>query len=103
MTFGALLVQARHGEAAGLLHDFVAMRVVALHTIHAALDHGMMLREVKLRVNIEMALETSARILAGIDDEAAASATRFNVFAGGTVAGFAAGALCGRTRCSGKY
>ena len=94
MTFGALLVQARHGEAAGWLHDFMAVRVVALHTIHAAFDHGMMLGETKLRVNIEMALETGARIFAGIDDEAAASATHFNVFARRTVAGFTAGDVC---------
>ena len=91
MTFGALLIEAGHREAAARFRDLVAVRIVALNAIHAAFDHGMMLGEIKLRVNIEMALETGARIFARIDDEAAASTTHFNVLARRTVAGFAAG------------
>src|SRR5687767_655160 len=91
MTFGALLVQARNGEAAPRLHDFVAMRVVALHAVHAAFDDGMMLRKVKLRVDIEVASETGGRIFSWINDETSAPATDIDVFTGRTVAGFAAG------------
>lgn len=91
MTFGALLVEAGHGEAAARLHDFVAVRVVALNAIHAAFDDRMTLRKVELRMDIEVALETSGGIFAGINDEASASTADIDVFAGGAVAGFAAG------------
>ena len=91
MTFGALLVEAGHGEAGARLHDFMAVRVVALNAIHAAFDDRMMLRKVELRMDIEVALETSGGIFAGIDDEASTSAADIHMFAGGAVAGFAAG------------
>lgn len=91
MTFGALLIDAGHGEAAGRFHDFVAVRIVALDTIHAAFDDRMMLRKVEQRVDVKMALETGGRVFTGIDDEFLSATAELHVFAGGTVAGFAAG------------
>lgn len=52
MTFRALLIHARHGEAAGGLHDFLAVRIVALRAIHAAFDDGMMLGQIEERMNV---------------------------------------------------
>jgi hypothetical protein len=93
MTLRAGFVEARHGEAAGGFHDFVAVRVVAVHAVHLAFDDGMMLRKTEFRMDVDMALETGGRIFAGIDDESAAAATDADVFAGRTVAGFATGYL----------
>lgn len=44
MTLGATFVQARHRQTAGGLHNVMAMRIVALHAIHAAFNDRMMLR-----------------------------------------------------------
>jgi hypothetical protein len=66
------------------------VRVVALDTVHFALKDGMMLRKVKLRMGFEMALETGLWIIAGNDDEFAATAAGFDVPAAGTVTGFTA-------------
>ena len=95
MTFGALLVEAGHGEAGARLHDFMAVRVVALSAIHAAFDDRMMLRKDELRMDIEVALKTSGGIFAGIDDEASTSASDIHMFAGGAVAGFALAFILG--------
>jgi hypothetical protein len=65
------------------------MRVVALDAIHFAFDDGMMLRKVEFRVGFQVALETGGGVLAGIDDELAASAAGHDMLAGGAVAGFA--------------
>jgi hypothetical protein len=91
MTFRALLIHASHREAVGRLHDFVPVWVVTLHAIHPSFDHWMMLRQIEERVDVEMALKAGAGILARIYDEATASAADFDMFAGGTVTGLAAG------------
>jgi hypothetical protein len=62
-----------------------------------ALDDGMVLRQVKFRLDVQMALETGGRILAGIDNKFQASAARRDVFAARAVARFAAG-LAGPVR-----
>lgn len=70
MTVPALLVQPRHRRAArGRLHDVVPVRIVALHAIHLPFRHRMMLRQMKLRLDILVALEARRRLSAGIDDE----------------------------------
>ena len=93
MTLRAGFVEARHGEAAGGLHDVVAVRVVTIHAVHLAFDDWMMLREAEFRMDVEMTLKTGGGIFAGIDDESSATAADADVFAGGPVAGFAAGDL----------
>ena len=62
-----------------------------MDAIHAPFDYGMMLREVKLGVGLEVTLETGGGIFAGIDNELAAPAAGFDVVAAGPVAGFTAG------------
>jgi len=91
MTRGALLVQSRHRETARWFHNVEAVRVMALDAIHFAFAHGMVLREVELRVNFEMTREASLRVLSGIDDELSFLVSRRDVFAAGAVARFAAG------------
>jgi hypothetical protein len=91
MTVCTGFVQARHGQAASTLEDIRAMRVVTLHTIHPLFDHWMMLRQFKFGVGLEMALETSRRVLPGIDDELADSSTCRDVFASRTMTRLAPG------------
>jgi len=88
VTLRAAFVLASHGQSARALEHVAAMRIVAVHAIHVALDDRVMLRQRKLRVRVEMALKTGRRIFAGIDDEFGRTA-RANMFAAGTVAGFA--------------
>jgi len=93
MTICARLVHARHGESTRRFHDVHAVRIVALNTIHFAFENGMMLRKMKLRLNIQVALKARLGFLAGIDNvlfEASAPAHRY-VSASWPVAGFAAG------------
>ncbi len=94
MALGAGFVQARHGETMRRFHDALAVRIVALHTIHFAFDDGMMLREMKFRVDFDVALEAGFRVLARIDDELSPAAAGRDVFAGRAVAGFAALHTC---------
>ena len=84
MTLGAAFVEPRHRQSAGRFENVVAMRVVALNTIHFAFNHGMMLRQVKFRLNFEVALKTRRRVFAGINDEFVLAA--FDVFAARAVA-----------------
>ena len=52
MTLRATLVQARHGESAGGLHDVVPVRVVTIDAVHHPFDHGMMLRKPELGMDV---------------------------------------------------
>ena len=79
VTGRALLVQTRHRQAARRFHDVQSMWVVAVDAIHLPLTHRMMLRQVELGVDVEMAIEASLRITARVHDESLAS--RRNVFA----------------------
>jgi hypothetical protein len=84
MTLGAAFVAPRHRQSAGGFENVVAMRVVALNTIHFALNHGMMLGQIKFGLDFEVALKTRRRVFAGINDEFVLAA--FDVFAGRAVA-----------------
>ena len=84
MTLGAAFVAPRHRQSAGGFENVVAMRVVALNTIHFALNHGMMLGQIKFSLDFEVALKTRRRVFAGINDEFVLAA--FDVFAGRAVA-----------------
>lgn len=91
MAGRAAFIQARHRQARVGLHDFTAMRVMALYAVHSAFNHGMMLRQGEIGVNIEMALEAGGRVFTGIDDEHSAPPAGRDVLAAGAVAGFATG------------
>jgi len=69
MAVGAHFVLARHGQAAGGLHDVHAVRVVALDAVHFAFEHRMVLRIMKFGLHFQVALQAGLRVLAGIDDE----------------------------------
>ena len=92
MTLGARFIQARHGQPAGRLGQVLAVRVMALHTIHFAFQHRMMLGEMKFRLDVQVTLQTRLRIVAGVEDESfhSAAAAQSNVFAARPVAGFTA-------------
>lgn len=88
MTLRAIFVQPRHRESARVFENIAAVRVVALNAIHRAFDHGMMLRQGEIGVNLDVALKTGRGIFSGIDDEFCVAG--FGVPAAGTVTGFAA-------------
>lgn len=90
MAFRALLIETRHRQAAPGLHDVASVRIVALHAVHLPFAHGMMLRKIKLRVNIEMAGEARLRIAARVHDKFTAPAAHGNVLAPRAVTRFAA-------------
>jgi len=69
MTARALLIEPRHGETTGGLHDVQPVRVVALNAVHLALTHGMMLRQVELGMDIKVACKTRLGFAARINDE----------------------------------
>jgi hypothetical protein len=75
------------------------VRVVALDAVHAAFQDWMVLGKMELSLEIQVALKTSRRVFARIDDEsfAAAQASRGDMLAAGTVTGFAS-ALAGHRR-----
>jgi len=90
MALLAAFVLAGHGQSARRFDNIAAVRVMALPAIHMTLDHRMMLRQIKFRVNVEMALKAGGRFLVRVDDEIRASAC-LDVLAAGAVTGFAAG------------
>lgn len=66
------------------------MGIVALYAIHFAFGDGVMLRQMKLRVHVHVALVTGLWILAGIDDELfTPNAAGLDVFAARSMTGFA--------------
>jgi hypothetical protein len=91
MTLRAAFVPMGHRQSAPGFEDVAAMRIVALHTIHPPFEDRMMLRQMKLAFDFDVALETNGRVLAWIDDEFGPAAG-LDVFAAGAVAGFATGA-----------
>jgi hypothetical protein len=101
MATRALFVLPRHGKSARRFHDVEAVRVVALHAVHLPFGHRMMLRQIELGVGFEMAGEARLRVAPRIHDEFSTAAPCCDVFAAGSVAGFAAGACVqGRTRAA---
>ena len=96
MTLQTGLVSAEESEATaadGLLEigaaafDRIALvRVVAIHAIHFTFQHRMMMRQLELRPDLEMTLETGVRRFQRVYDVAPAT-TGFDVFAAGAVTG----------------
>lgn len=102
VALGAGLIVPRHGKSASGFENVRAMRVMALHAIHPAFNDRMVLRQTEFSVRFEVAIETSSRVSAGIDDELAAPAARGNVFAAGAMTRFAS-ALTGHGRARDVY
>ena len=97
MAFAARLIQPRNRWPASRFHDVHPMRVMALHAVHFPFRYGVMLRQMKLGVDIQVALITRLWILPRIHDELVPTcASHGNVFAGRAMAGFAA-VLAGRS------
>lgn len=88
MTLGAGLVQTCHRQPAGRFHDVAPVWVVALDAIQLPFEHRVMLRQVKLRVNIDVTTETRLGIAAGIDDELAATTADLDMPAAGAMTRF---------------
>jgi len=96
MTWRATFVLPGHGQPAVRFENVAPVRIMTLHATHVSFDDRMMLRQIESGLNIQMALETGRRVIARIDDEFCVAAG-FDVFAAGTVAGFASG-LTGQRR-----
>jgi hypothetical protein len=88
VALGAIFIRPRHRESARRFEDIAPMRVMTLHTVHLSLNHRMVLRQRKGGMYVQMTLKAGGRVMAGVDDEFGAAAG-LNVFAAGTVAGFA--------------
>ena len=86
----AAFTPTRHGQPARRLEDVAAVRVMALHAIHLLLRHRVVLGKLELRLFLAMALVTSRRVFAGIDDEFASPAAARDMQARRPVARFAA-------------
>jgi len=82
--------QPRHGQPAGRFVDVAAVRIMALHAVHLFLRHRVVLGELELRLFLAMALETSRRVLAGIENELASPAAAGDMQAGRPMARFTA-------------
>ena len=90
VTLRATFILSRHRQSGRRFENVAAVRIVAIHTTHVTFNDWMMLRQIEFGVNIQMTLKTGCWVVAGVNDEFCAAAG-FNVFAAGTVAGFATG------------
>jgi len=91
MALRAGLIEPRHGQAARGLADVASVRVVAIHTVHPVFDDRVMMGQIELGMNLEMALVAGRRIFPWIDNEFSASAAGRDVFAAGAMTRFASG------------
>ena len=91
MAVGAGLVEPRHRQRSRRLHDVAPMRIVALHAVHLTFDHRMVIGEMELGVDLDVALKAIRWVRARIHDEHASPPARGDVFARGAVARFASG------------
>jgi hypothetical protein len=98
MTLRAAFIEAGHGKSARRFEDVAAVGIVALDAIHPAFKNRMMVRQLEIALDCQMALQAGRRILAGVDDELE-SAARFNVFAAGSVTRFTSGIVFSHAGC----
>ena len=91
MTLGAGLIQLSHRQPAGRLPDVAPVRVVTIDTIDSIFHDRMVVRQLELRLNFEVALITTRRVFSGIHDELSPTASHGDVLAARPVARFAAG------------
>src|SRR5258708_2983245 len=64
---------------------------MALHTVHLAFDHWMMLRKAELRMRFNVALKAWPGVLPWIHDELSSASPGGNMLAARPMTGFAAG------------
>ena len=69
MTLGTSLVDLRHGQSAGRLHDIETVRIVALNTIHVTFDDGVTVRHLKFGVCLEMTSKARGRVFGRVDNK----------------------------------
>ena len=103
VTLEAGFVSAHESKAAGFerllnicrraLGRDPFVRLMAVAAAHLALEHRMMMRQLKRCANFQVTLETSVRRLSRIDDRASAAAG-LNVQTPGSMARLAADVLC---------
>ena len=86
VTLSARFIQTASRKAPGRLHDILAVRIVALDTIHLSFANGVVLWKMEFRIYFQMALITGLRIFSRVNDEffAPHSSDR-NMLAGRTV------------------
>ena len=89
MTLRTAFILPRHGQSARRFENVASVWIVALHAVHVALDDRMVMRQIKFRVNVKVALKTGSGVFARVDDEI--GTPRLDVFAARPVTGFAAG------------
>lgn len=90
MTLRARFVEPRHGQSARRFENVAPVGIMAIHAIHSGFHDRMVMWQVELRVNFQMALVTTRRVFARVHDELSPAASRRNVFAPGPMTGFAA-------------
>jgi hypothetical protein len=86
VTLTAILIEPRHRQPACPLEDIRAVRIMALHAVHASFNDRVMLRQVKFSASLEMALQACARIFSRIDDELSHAAATLDMLASGAMA-----------------
>jgi hypothetical protein len=91
VTLSAGLIHARHGQPARRLENVAAVGIVTLGAVHVLLEDRVVLGQTKLSLDRTVALETSRRILSGVDNKLPLAAATGDVQAAGAVAGLAAG------------
>jgi len=63
------LVHSRHRQSTMRFKEILPMRIVALHAAQLPLQHRVPMRQPQLRVRLDMAFQTSPRVLARIQNE----------------------------------
>src|ERR1035441_6024838 len=94
VALSAGFIQTCHRQPAGRFEEVAAVRVVALRAVHLLLRHRVVLRKLKFRLLLAMALKASRGVFAGIDDELAPPAAPGDVQAPRSVARFATRLPC---------
>ena len=89
MALRAGLIELGHRQTSRRFLDVAPVRVVAIDAVHPFFHNGMMMRQVELRMNFQMALVTTRGVFARVHDEFASTAPAGNVLAARAVAGFA--------------
>jgi hypothetical protein len=88
VTTRATFILPGHRQAARRLEDVTPVRIMTIHAIHEALNHRMMLRQIKFPLHVEMALETRGGVFPGIDNQVRCAAGP-DMFTARSVAGLA--------------
>ena len=83
-------VETCHGQSTGGFKNIGAVRVMALDTIHFTLGYGMMFRQMKLGIHLQVTFVAGLGVFAWIHNHFfSAGTTRSDMPAAGAVTGFA--------------